>query len=75
MPIVTREVTLHLDPGLTNNASLDLSNLGFLLGTFPSAPGILFYAMQYNLRLFKDHMHPYYDANLLFLQLMHTNAV
>nr|CAH0112507.1 unnamed protein product [Daphnia galeata] len=48
MPIVTREVTLHLDPGLTNNASLDLSNLGFLLGTFPSAPGILFYAMQYN---------------------------
>ncbi len=48
MPIVTREVTLHLEPGLTANASLDLSNLGFLLGTFPSAPGILFYAMQYN---------------------------
>ena len=48
MPILTREVTLHLDPGLTTNASLDLSNLGFLLGTFPSAPGILFYAMQYN---------------------------
>ncbi|XP_046451325.1 integral membrane protein GPR155-like isoform X2 [Daphnia pulex] len=48
MPIVTREVTLHLEPGLTANASLDLSNLGFLLGTFPSAPGILFYAIQYN---------------------------
>lgn len=48
MPIVTREVTLHLDPGMNGNASLDLSNLGFLLGTFPSAPGILFYAIQYN---------------------------
>lgn len=48
VPIVTREVTIHLDPGLTANASLELSNLGFLLGTFPSAPGILFYAIQYN---------------------------
>lgn len=48
MPILTREVTIHLDPGTTANASLDLSNLGFLLGTFPSAPGILFYAIQYS---------------------------
>ena len=60
MPIVTREVTLHLDPGLTNNASLDLSNLGFLLGTFPSAPGILFYAMQYNVAV---DMVGYYQLN------------
>ena len=48
MPIVTREVTIHLGPGDSGNSSLDLSNLGFLLGTFPSAPGVFFYAVQYN---------------------------
>lgn len=48
MPILTREVTIHMEPGINANASLDLSNLGFLLGTFPSAPGTLFYAIQYN---------------------------
>lgn len=48
LPIVTREVTIHLEPGASANSTLDLSNLGFLLGTFPSAPGTLFYAMQYN---------------------------
>ena len=48
LPIVTREVAIHLEAGSSVNASLDLSNLGFLLGTFPSAPGTLFYAMQYN---------------------------
>lgn len=47
LPILTREVTLHLAPGATANESLELSNLGFLFGTFPSAPGVLFYALQY----------------------------
>jgi len=48
LPIVTREVTIHLEPGDSGNSSLDLSNLGFLFGTFPSAPGVFFYAVQYN---------------------------
>lgn len=48
MPILTREVTIHMDPGNSSNATIDLSNLGFLLGTIPAAPGTLFYAMQYN---------------------------
>lgn len=37
-----------MEPGNSANSSLELSNLGFLLGTFPTAPGVLFYAIQYN---------------------------
>lgn len=48
LPILTREVAIHMDFGNSANSSLELSNLGFLLGTFPTAPGVLFYAIQYN---------------------------
>ncbi len=58
MPILTREVTIHMDPGSSSNATIDLSNLGFLLGTIPAAPGTLFYAMQYNVAvdMVRHHM-------------------
>lgn len=68
MPILTREVTIHMDPGNSSNATIDLSNLGFLLGTIPAAPGTLFYAMQYNVAvdMVRHHIklqHIWYNMN------------
>lgn len=34
--------------GADANETVDLSNFGFLYGTFPTAPGVFVYATQFN---------------------------
>lgn len=46
--MVTREVVSLLHPGYNESETLDLSTYGFLYGTFPSAPGVFVFAMQYS---------------------------
>ena len=44
-PLVTREITLHLENYVMNQTNLtdSLSSFSFLYGTFPAAPSIFFY--------------------------------
>ncbi len=54
-PLVTREITLHLENYMLNQSSVETSNkteslssFSFLYGTFPAAPSIFFYITRYN---------------------------
>lgn len=47
LPIVTREFVTSLDAGVDANETVDLSNFGFLYGTFPTAPGVFVYATHF----------------------------
>lgn len=47
LPIVTREFVAIINPGADANETVDLSNFGFLYGTFPTAPGVFVYATQF----------------------------
>ena len=51
-PLVTREITLHLENYMLNqtietNQTESLSSFSFLYGTFPAAPSIFFYITRY----------------------------
>ena len=51
-PLVTREITLHLENYMLNqtvetNQTESLSSFSFLYGTFPAAPSIFFYIARY----------------------------
>jgi len=48
LPLVTREMVTSFHSGADANETLDLSNFGFLYGTFPTAPGVFVYATQFN---------------------------
>ena len=48
LPLVTREMVTSFHSGADTNETLDLSNFGFLYGTFPTAPGVFVYATQFN---------------------------
>ena len=48
LPLITRELVSVLQAGKTANETMDLSNYGFLYGTFPTAPGVFVYATQFN---------------------------
>lgn len=48
LPLVTREIVSLLKPGANANETSDFANYGFLYSTFPTAPGVFVYAMQYN---------------------------
>lgn len=41
-------MVVTLNAGNDANETLDLSNFGFLYGTFPTAPGVFVYATQFN---------------------------
>ncbi|XP_046463583.1 integral membrane protein GPR155-like isoform X1 [Daphnia pulex] len=47
LPIVTREFVAIIDAGADANETVDLSNFGFLYGTFPTAPGVFVYATHF----------------------------
>ena len=50
MPIITEEIVTTLKPGVDNQTeNMDLSDFGFLYGTFPTAPSVFVYATKYNL--------------------------
>lgn len=49
LPVITREVVSLLNAGIDANDTISLSNYGFLYGTFPTAPGVFVYAIQYDL--------------------------
>jgi len=46
---VTREFVSVLESGATANETAELSNYGFLIGTFPTAPSVFVYATQFNI--------------------------
>ncbi|CAG0905840.1 unnamed protein product, partial [Darwinula stevensoni] len=48
-PLLNRELMTELHAGSNPNETMDLSNYGFLYGTFPTAPTVFVYAAQYNL--------------------------
>jgi predicted permease len=48
LPLVTRELVSVLQAGADVNETIDLSNYGFLYGTFPTAPGVFVYSTQFN---------------------------
>lgn len=47
LPIVSREMVVLFHAGVDANDTLDLSNYGFLYGTFPTAPGVFVYASHF----------------------------
>ena len=47
LPLVTREVVGLMKPGISPNDTSDLSNYGFLYGTFPTAPSVFVFATKY----------------------------
>lgn len=49
LPIVAREMVASLHAGADANETLDLSNFGFLYGTFPTAPSVFVYATHFNI--------------------------
>ena len=50
MPIITEEIVTTFKPGGDNQTeNMDLSDFGFLYGTFPTAPSVFVYATKYNL--------------------------
>lgn len=49
LPLIIRETVLLINPGATHNETVELGTYGFLYGTFPTAPGIFVFAMQYNI--------------------------
>ena len=51
LPVIIREVTSLLLYSENSTVSTELSNYGFLYGTFPSAPGVFVYATHYNLEV------------------------
>ena len=49
LPLVTRELVSLLQSGVSSsNETSDLSDFGFLYGTFPTAPGVFVYSTQFN---------------------------
>lgn len=51
LPIVTREMVTTFHAGSDANETVDLSNFGFLYGTFPTAPGVFVYATHFNVEV------------------------
>uniref|UniRef100_T1IYY0 DEP domain-containing protein n=1 Tax=Strigamia maritima TaxID=126957 RepID=T1IYY0_STRMM len=51
LPLLIRETVTMIQPGASANETVDFSMFGFLYGTFPSAPGVFVYAVQYNLEV------------------------
>lgn len=51
LPIVTREFVTVLNAGADANETVDLSNFGFLYGTFPTAPGVFVYATHFGVNV------------------------
>ena len=49
LPLITRELVTTLQAGADANETLDLSNYGFLYGTFPTAPSVFVYATQFSI--------------------------
>jgi len=49
LPLITRELVMTLQAGADANETLELSNYGFLYGTFPSAPSVFVFSTQFNI--------------------------
>lgn len=49
LPLVTRQTVNIMQSGANLNETTELSTYGFLVGTFPAAPGAFVVASQYNL--------------------------
>lgn len=49
LPLVTRQTVNIMQSGASLNETTELSTYGFLVGTFPAAPGAFVVASQYNL--------------------------
>ena len=47
LPLISREFVTLLNAGTNANETLSLSNFGFLIGTFPTAPGVFVFAVQF----------------------------
>ncbi len=51
MPLITREVVSQLKAGGNETETAELSNFGFLYGTFPTAPSVYVFAAKYNVAM------------------------
>ncbi|XP_067118557.1 lysosomal cholesterol signaling protein-like [Centruroides vittatus] len=49
LPLLIRELVIHLANDGTTEENKDLSNFGFLYGTFPTAPTVFIFATQYEM--------------------------
>lgn len=49
LPLLIRELVIHIASGSTTEENKDLSNFGFLYGTFPTAPTVFIFATQYDM--------------------------
>jgi hypothetical protein len=49
MPLITREIVSQLNAGGNDTETAQLTNFGFLYGTFPTAPSVFVFAAKYNL--------------------------
>ena len=47
LPLIAREIIVDLNVGLEKNDTVSWSMLGFLYGTFPTAPTVVIFAVRY----------------------------